>query len=394
MNIAIFTHSYLPDTGGLEEAIRNLSCEYAKKQHRTIIVVFCHKPGIKFLEVIDGVNVYRIKVPFQILPGKSWKGFIRGVNLTFSLLPTINKLRNLVKQERIEIINAQFMGINAFFAWLVSISSGTPLVVTMQGFNVHILPYLRGTEKRIVKIIFKAILARAAFVTACSRYLLNTALDIDSSLAGKSAVIFNGVNPDEFDQNHKSLLDHPYILCLGRLHSPFKGFDLALFAFKDILDKDYDIKLVIAGTGPDSLYYQRLAVLLGIEKKVLFFGRADRSQAVNLFCNCEFFVMPSRVEPFGIVNLEAMASGKAVLAARTGGIPEIINNQEDGLLFEVGNEDSLAKGMELLLKDKDLRERLGRAALNKIRKGSFSWDNISARYLDIFNRVLVKHAQN
>ena len=145
---------------------------------------------------------------------------------------------------------------------------------------------------------------------------------------------------------------------------------------------------MIAGDGPDRMAYERFMKLLGIEDRVFFFGPANRMQAVNLFKHCEFFVMPSRVEPFGIVNLEAMAAEKAVVAARTGGIPEVIDDGITGILVESCNDKALVKGIRQLLEDKQLRERLASNGRRKIEQADFSWNVIADKYLHIFKKFI------
>ncbi len=389
MNITIFPHAYSPSVGGVEEVVRNLCREFKLGRHRLQLIVFT--PIKKFIarEVIEGIEVYRFYTPFVILPYRiGWRGFLDIAKMIFFLPLSLLRLARVLRKNNTQIIHVHYIGVNALYTWLLSYFLPLKYIVSLHGFSLQAMPFLKGISKSIIEFLFKSILKRACFVTACSEYLLNDARERVPDIGEKSSVISNGIELEEFNHNGRALVDYPYILCLGRLHPPFKGFDIALLALKDILDSGFDIKLVLAGDGPARLSYQRLAKLLGIDKKVYFFGSVDRKAAVNLIRNCEFFLMPSRVEPLGIVNLEAMACSKAVIASRTGGIPEVVDDNATGLLVEPNNEKALAKAIQKLLTDKTLRDRLGRNGRSKLEQGNFSWKVIAGKHLEISKRFI------
>jgi glycosyltransferase involved in cell wall biosynthesis len=123
-----------------------------------------------------------------------------------------------------------------------------------------------------------------------------------------------------------------------------------------------------------------------IEARVKFIGRADRATAVGLFRGCEFFVLPSRQEPLGIVNLEAMAAGKAVIASRTGGVPEIVTDGETGLLVPPGDAAALAGALRRLTGDTALRECLADGGRERVK--AFAWEAIAGSYREIYEAAL------
>src|SRR5262249_36764145 len=150
-----------------------------------------------------------------------------------------------------------------------------------------------------------------------------------------------------------SIQRSPYILCVA-MHNEKKGIDVLLRAFALIHDKEPSLKLVLAGDGPLHGQLKDLASALGIANKVEFLGQQGRVQVVNLLHRCEVFVLPSRSEPFGIVLAEAMACKKPIVATTAGGIPEIIENQKNGILVEPDNEKALAEALITVLKDENL----------------------------------------
>ena len=232
--------------------------------------------------------------------------------------------------------------------------------------------------------ILREVLAQADFLTACSQHTLN---DIQSYF-GKviiptPEVIYNGVSLEDFERETSSPHPRPYVLAIGRLVQQ-KGFDVLIEAFgrAEMMGMD----LLIAGEGPELGVLGNLSERLGLAGRIHFVGRANRPQAVALFKNCTFFVMPSRIEPLGIVNLEAMAAGKAVIASRVGGVPEIVLDRETGILVPGGDALELAAALSHLAGDAELRQRLGSAG--HARAEQFSWTRIAAQYERIYRSVL------
>src|SRR4029079_19216509 len=110
--------------------------------------------------------------------------------------------------------------------------------------------------------------------------------------------------------------------------------------------------------GPLRGELEALTRSLGIWERVRFLGRKGRPQVADLMQRCEMFVLPSRAEPFGIVLIEAMACRKPVIATRVGGIPEIIEDGQNGILVEPDNPEKLAEAIIRVLKNRDLQTSL------------------------------------
>ena len=175
-------------------------------------------------------------------------------------------------------------------------------------------------------------------------------------------MIYNGVAVDEFSESHvpPHQRSRPYVLALGRW-VPQKGFDVLLraFAFAAQCDNVFDHDLVLAGDGPERGALLAIVAEGHSEDRVHLFGMASRDEVVSLFKGCSYFALPSRYEPLGIVNLEAMAAGKAIVATRVGGVPELVADGEQGLLVEAENARQLADTLRRLAGDPVLRSALG-----------------------------------
>lgn len=356
-------NAYLPVIGGVELIVHNLSKQLLKRGHN-INIVTQRRSHSGPRELIDGVIVDRI--PFRSIPY------------------AVCRIWRLLKKNRVEIVHIQNVSFSALSVLLVSYICKFKLIVTLQGsFSVSSRLFPAAAERRIW--LFRRILKKADYVTACSRNLLIEAQKRVPEVEGKSGVINNGIDMEEFNQREKHVHSRPYIFSLANFYH-HKGLDILIMAFKSVTEKYKNIDLIITGDGIMKEDYRRLAGLLGLKDKVIFWGSADRRAVVRLFNGCEFFVLPSRCEPFGIVNLEAMAAGKAIVAADSGGVPEIVKGGVNGILVRPGNDRALAKGMIRLLEDTELSDRLGENGRKMVDR--YRWEKITDAYLDVYNKVL------
>jgi glycosyltransferase involved in cell wall biosynthesis len=158
--------------------------------------------------------------------------------------------------------------------------------------------------------------------------------------------------------------EEDYALFVGRLVAT-KGVPYLLEAMKDV-----DTRLVICGDGPARSSLERMASRLGIENKVTFEGRVSEERKADLFAGCKMLVMPSLFESLGLAAAEAMSYGKPVIAAKAGGLPEVVGN--GGIVVPPRNSRMISEAMNTLLRDEALRHDLGIKA--KERAAQYSWD--------------------
>lgn len=151
------------------------------------------------------------------------------------------------------------------------------------------------------------------------------------------------------------------ILCPGRLH-PSKGQDVLIRALPQVSEAVPEAEVLLAGDGPERERLEKLAVETGVAGRVRFAGALERRKLFAEMAAAAVCVVPSRSEAFGLVNIESMAMGTPVVASRVGGIAEVVRDGVEGLLFETGNSGELAECLLRVLKDKELREHMGRNA--------------------------------
>jgi phosphatidylinositol alpha-1,6-mannosyltransferase len=180
-------------------------------------------------------------------------------------------------------------------------------------------------------------------VTAMPAYLLPNALE------------------DTPSERQDAEAEPPTLLSVCRLESSerYKGLDLALRAHALLLKEMPDLRFHVVGEGTDLGRLRQLVLDLGTQANVTFLGRLSTTALAREYERCSLFVLPSRKEGFGIVFLEAMSRSKAVVALRCGGAPEVVIDEETGILVEPGNLLTLYDAIRRLLQNHALRARLG-----------------------------------
>ena len=174
------------------------------------------------------------------------------------------------------------------------------------------------------------------------------------------------------------------VLFVGRL-IPRKGLSFLVQAAKQIVKEEEQTRFVIVGDGP-----QRSQLIHNLEKNrslknFIFLGDV-KDEILPLIYNCaDVFVFPSIQEGQGIALLEAQATSKPVITFNTGGVREAIINQETGLLVEP-NSDELANAVLKLLKNEELRNKMGKKGREFVSK-YFSWNNNAKKLLEIYKEA-------
>ncbi len=380
LNPAIFASAFHPHLGGVEELCRQLALEYRRRGLDAIVITNRWPRDLPSHEIFEGIPLYRLamRVP---------EGNFR-VRFNYRLSHAFIKrdMFSILRRHKINMLHVQCVSCNGYYASIAQHAMNLPLVVSAQGERTmdaagiyQHSPFQNQVLRNLVK--------DAGYITACSQ---NTLDDIQTwyghSIAGRAKPIYNGIHLAEFNNTTPPRTfahPRPYFLAIGR-HVPQKGFDILLRAFAQSQIESHD--LLLAGDGPEHEPLKKLATELNLQNKVRFTGRADRPTAVSLFHGCDCFILPSRMEPQGIVNLEAMAASKPVIASNTGGVPEIVQNNQTGILVPPENIEALSTAMKSLANNPNLRQQLGQAG--RQRAESFDWQKIADQYLAIYHQIV------
>jgi glycosyltransferase involved in cell wall biosynthesis len=193
-------------------------------------------------------------------------------------------------------------------------------------------------------------------------------LIVANSDAVRRSLIADGIEPVKVVMNgipvgsmRQSLAPHPLVAFAGRL-VPEKGADVLLRAFSLVLAKIPEAQLLLLGDGPEFNRLRKMVTDLRLESSVSMPGFLAKAELENRFSSAWLQVVPSVwAEPFGKVAVEAMMRGTAVIASNCGGLSEIVQHDQTGLLFPPGDTQALAAAMLRLLCDRQLAEQMGRS---------------------------------
>jgi glycogen(starch) synthase len=294
----------------------------------------------------------------------------------------------ILRRFRPDIVNIHFLGLSTLFVWLVHSLIRFRLIVSLHGADVDSEPY----KNRFNRWLFHSVLKQANQVTACSDHLLHQALELEPDIQHKVTTIHNGVDVVRFIDAAPYSYPRCYLLGVGRLVKA-KGFDLLIAAFAQLAPIWLDVDLLLAGDGPERDALAAQIQTSQLNGRVSLFGAADHRQVPVLMRGSLAIIIPSRREPFGIVGLEALASGRPVVASRVGGLVEALGDA-DVSWFVNDYLPSLVQALSLVLRREASHGPFnvtGQNEANQARVRGQSWQHVTERYLAIFGASLVQN---
>ncbi len=292
--------------------------------------------------------------------------FLRKIKNTFYRVVKLKRLIRKISPEFIVSFMGNLQPILTFESVIVSIRNNPDF------FPLYI--------KFLLKTIYK--LPNVKKIITCSS-VIEKKLNINYSLKN-TKTIYNPINLKYIYQ--KLLAPKPfkfdYILAIGRLNRQ-KGFDILIKSFAKS-DLKSIVKLVILGEGKERKYLKKLIAKLKFKNKVLLLGNVDNPFIYMKYA--KFFVLSSRYEGFGNVLLETLACGTPVIATDCEtGSSEIVENERNGLLVSVADEEALKVSMERLFFDRELYKRLKTNTQKSVER--FDIENIVKDWLKLFEEV-------
>ena len=206
------------------------------------------------------------------------------------------------------------------------------------------------------------------------------AMDLaQTHLGGEYELLFNGIEVERFAVGDAHPVEGPTIFFLGR-HEPRKGLDVLLASLADL---PADVRVWVGGDGPQSA---ELRARYGSDPRIEWLGRISDEDRAARMRGCTVYCSPSvRGESFGMVLLEAMASGCALVASDLDGHRNVASDGVDALLTPVGDAAALAKALRRVLDDEVLRSEL--VAGGRRRADQLSMQHLAERYDEIYRRV-------
>jgi len=288
----------------------------------------------------------------------------------FTIPLMLYRLRRLLQQHHVDVINCHYLTHELFPLFLLK---------KLRLFKGKIILSLHGTDVENLGAEFKDsyelrfILRHATKITTCSRALADRLkLTTGNLYQNKIVAITNGIDPTAFQKKQmqnealmQPLKNKSYILSIAT-YAPYKGLETLIKAFQALKSSNPSLQLVLVGLETPHLHQLiTLTKNLDVEDSVHFYKDIDQTNLGAFYQNAKIFVLPSLREAFGLVILEAGLYKCPVIASNTGGIPEIISDEKEGLLFEPGNKQELTDKLEKLIQDKELQTQLGNSLHTK-----------------------------
>ena len=255
-----------------------------------------------------------------------------------------------------------------------AVKSNNPSLISrfrdISGENGFFMPFI---EKRCVKCTNKII--------SVSKFTKKQIVETYKISPEKIDVVYNGMKlkkqtftEEELEELNKqfSIPQKPIILFVGRVDDQRKGLDILLKSFKNVLDKT-DCALLVVGKG-DQNEARTLSTSLGILDNVFFTGFVDEITLKKCYQLCDIYVIPSRLEGFGLTVLEAMVAGKPVVATNVGAIPEIMKDNENGILVEPNDINSMSNAICTVLQSWVPAKNVGQDIIH-LMNVNFNWKN-------------------
>jgi glycogen synthase len=365
VRIVLLPSAYEPAVGGVEELSKRLVSHLTALGHELEVWTNRHPPELPEAEDIAGVTVRHFPMPLPAAALDSLLGFGPAA------LATLRAMGAATRRFSPDIFHVQCFSGNGVYASALSVLFGVPLVVTLQGETVMDDNDIYDTSTSL-RLGLRTGLRVAKAVTGCSQFTLDDAVTRFGLRPGAGLAIPNGVDLSHPDPPTALALPFDtFVLGLGRVVEK-KGFDLLIDAFHRVAQGRQDVGLVIGGDGAARPKLQAKVEELGLHDRVVLPGKLSRGQVAWAMSNARAFALPSRVEPVGIVVLEAMNAGTPVVVSVHGGA-----NPFDA--------QALADALKRVIDDSCERQELvarGRAAV-----GEFDWQEITRRYLTVYEAV-------
>lgn len=335
----------------------------------------------------DAGNLKVARLPLSLAEWgiASWTGLV-------GYWRVIRRLRRIIREHDIEQVHCGRCMPEGVAALALRYWMGVPFVCYVHGEDVN-----TAHNSREHSFLVRQVLKHAQYVIANSENtgdLLKSDWRVPSS---RIEVLHPGVDTERFapaerDENVRESLgwgQRPVVLTVGRLQKR-KGHDQMIAALPTIRRHVPDVLYAIVGDGEERESLENTIRQVGVTEHVQFLGETNDEQLIRAYQQCDLFALPNRevngdIEGFGMVLLEAQACGKPVIAGDSGGTRETMQTPETGRIIPCERPEPLADGVVELLRDWELRDRMGKAGRNWV-ESNFNWDGLGQRAAALFRQ--------
>lgn len=365
MHILLFSWRDIknPKAGGSELYFHEISKRWVKNCNK-VTWICCAWKGCKKEEIIDGIKILRTgsELSLYLLAPFVYFKLKEKPDIIIDIENGIPFFTPLYAKER-KILHIHHVHNDVWFKEASNKNIKEKIIASIGYF----------LEKKIMPFVYKG----QKIITISK----SSAEEINNLGFGKIMGVVNPAIEISVSSSIKRT-SYPSILFLNRIKK-YKGADVLVKAFLRI-DNEKEMKNAVLYVCGDGDYLKEIKEFAKINDRIKILGKISEKEKYELMDKCWFFVNPSFKEGWGIVNIEANYFGMPVIGSDVGGIKDSVINNKTGLLFRYGDEKELAERILELVKNKKLRNDLGKNGLKWAR--SFSWDKASKQYLEILKK--------
>ena len=372
IKLLIVTPYFYPETGGGANYVYNLSKGLVNKHGFEVIIV---TPG-------ENTNISEIKTSeMKVYRLKRW----------FKISNTpINPLwyfqiKKVIKKENPDVINAH-MPVPFISDVTAMVCGNTPFILTY---------HHAGSMKKNIflpdiiiwlyeKTLFRKILKKAKKIICASDFVR---LNYLKDYSNKTLTITPGIDINRFKPMKIHVKNKILFVANLKKAENYKGLEYLLLAIPIVKSEIKNIKLIVVGSGDHTDYYKKLCQKLKINRNVIFKGKLIDENLVREYQQTNVLVLPSLFESCPTVLLEAMACEKPVIGTNICGIPYIIKNEENGLLFPPKDSKALAEAIITILNNPIFAKSMGENGYKKV-KENFTWEKQIKKTNDLFTEII------
>jgi phosphatidylinositol alpha-mannosyltransferase len=372
MRIALVSPYEFPFPGGVTQHIHYLDKHFGELGHQVKIIAPCagDEPG----QLADNVVVTTTRIlaiPFS------------GSKARIPYSPAVNwRVKRALHGEEFDIVHAH-----------EPMTLPVPIMALTHSRSVNVGTFHAYRDSHLIykygKRVFQPFFDKLHGKIAVSEAARDT---VARYFGGEFVIIPNGIDVERFGGEHVEPIEQyadgrPNILFVGRLE-PRKGFRYLLRAFPYVKEEFPQARLIVVGAYrkkeiANFLHYTRENHLTGVK----FVGRVSDEDLPRYYRTCDVFCAPSTgFESFGIVLLEAMATGKPTVATNIPGYRDLLEDGKEGFLAEPKDERSLASALIRVLKEPATREEMG--ARGRVKAQRYSWRQVALQVLDYYEELL------
>ena len=374
------------EVGGAERSLLDLLRHLDRKEYDPIV---CFPSDGKLAWELGrmGIETKMISYPAAIsaLSRENWNQSLPQFLLApWYLLPTLVKMTTFVRRKDIDLIVTNGIKCHLIGSMIAS--------VTRSKLIWHVRDLMEAGWLRLILCSMGRFFPNRIITNsdAVGRFFVN---------GGRSETVYNGVDLAQFNSERDGkrarsefhVRKHAKLIGAIGHFAPLKGYEELLGAVREVVGAGFNVTLVLVGECiyPHSKSYKEKLLSLvdstGLKERVIFTG--FREDIPELLASFDLFVLPSRSEGFGRVNLEAMAMGKPVISTSVGGIPEVVLDGVTGILVPPGDSHALSRAIMRLLDDPHLRESMGREGRKRVEE-RFTLQGHVQRIQELYRDVL------